>query len=135
MINYDFPTGVEDYVHRIGRTGRAGATGVSYTFFSEQDSKYARELVKVLEGAGQRVPSELRDMALHGGHGGRSRRWGSGARDRGRPNGMDHVDSAYGARGGRGLPPPKSDGDRGIYRSERDSYDRYHSHVTLIIHL
>eukprot|EP00257_Ricinus_communis_P018451 XP_015577172.1 DEAD-box ATP-dependent RNA helicase 14 [Ricinus communis] len=41
VINYDFPTGIEDYVHRIGRTGRAGATGVAYTFFSEQDWKYA----------------------------------------------------------------------------------------------
>lgn len=27
VINYDFPNGVEDYIHRIGRTGRAGATG------------------------------------------------------------------------------------------------------------
>lgn len=34
VVNYDFPNGVEDYVHRIGRTGRAGATGESYTFFT-----------------------------------------------------------------------------------------------------
>ncbi|WVZ82637.1 hypothetical protein U9M48_029881 [Paspalum notatum var. saurae] len=66
VINYDFPTGVEDYVHRIGRTGRAGATGVSYTFFSEQDWKYAGDLVKVLEGANQQVPPQLRDMAARG---------------------------------------------------------------------
>lgn len=31
VINYDFPNGVEDYVHRIGRTGRAGATGEPFT--------------------------------------------------------------------------------------------------------
>lgn len=37
VVNRDFPTGVEDYVHRIGRTGRAGATGVSYNFFSDPD--------------------------------------------------------------------------------------------------
>ncbi|XVF28143.1 hypothetical protein REPUB_Repub15cG0003900 [Reevesia pubescens] len=37
VINYDFPTGIEDYVHRIRITGRAGATGVSFTFFFEQD--------------------------------------------------------------------------------------------------
>ena len=36
VINYDFPNGVEDYVHRIGRTGRAGATGEAYTFFTPQ---------------------------------------------------------------------------------------------------
>ncbi|KAL3624735.1 DEAD-box ATP-dependent RNA helicase 46 [Castilleja foliolosa] len=35
VVNFDFPNGVEDYVHRIGRTGRAGATGVAYTFLCE----------------------------------------------------------------------------------------------------
>jgi ATP-dependent RNA helicase DDX5/DBP2 len=63
VINYDFPTGIEDYVHRIGRTGRAGATGVSYTFFSEHDWKHAGDLVKLLQGVNQHVPPQLRDMA------------------------------------------------------------------------
>ena len=66
VINYDFPSGIEDYVHRIGRTGRAGATGVSYTFFSEHDWKHASDLVKLLQGANQHVqhvPPQLRDMA------------------------------------------------------------------------
>ncbi len=39
VINFDFPNGVEDYVHRIGRTGRAGASGESYTFFTPQVSR------------------------------------------------------------------------------------------------
>ncbi|KAJ1282391.1 hypothetical protein BS78_03G048300 [Paspalum vaginatum] len=77
VVNYDFPTGVEDYVHRIGRTGRAGATGSAYTFFGDQDSKYASDLVKILEGASQSVPPQLKEMALRGGYGGRSRRWAS----------------------------------------------------------
>ena len=51
VINHDFPTGVEDYVHRIRRTGRAGTTGLAYTFFGDQDAKYASDLIKVLEGA------------------------------------------------------------------------------------
>lgn len=77
-MNFDFPTGVEDYVHRIGRTGRAGATGEAYTFFGDQDSKHASDLVKVLEGANQRVPDELRELSSRGGGmGGRSRRWSS----------------------------------------------------------
>jgi ATP-dependent RNA helicase DDX5/DBP2 len=66
VINYDFPNGVEDYVHRIGRTGRAGATGVAYTFFSEQDWKHAGDLIKVLEGANQHVLPELRQIASRG---------------------------------------------------------------------
>ncbi|KAF2302913.1 hypothetical protein GH714_010978 [Hevea brasiliensis] len=110
VINYDFPTGIEDYVHRIGRTGRAGATGVSYTFFSEQDWKYAADLVKVLEGANQHVPPEVREMALRGGPSvgkdrggmnrfdsnsgnGAGRRWDSGGR-----GGM--RDGGFGGRGG-----------------------------------
>ncbi|GFZ11586.1 DEAD box RNA helicase family protein [Actinidia rufa] len=98
VINYDFPTGIEDYVHRIGRTGRAGATGVAYTFFSDQDWKYAADLIKVLEGANQQVPPEVREMALRGGP--------SFVKDRGGPNRFDsssgvggHWDSA-----GRGGP-------------------------------
>lgn len=103
VVNYDFPTGIEDYVHRIGRTGRAGATGVAYSFLSDQDSKYAADLVKILEGANQKVPQEVRDMAGRGGGMGRARRpWGSapGGRDGGRGG---RSESGYGGRdGGRG---------------------------------
>lgn len=67
VINFDFPGGkggVEDYVHRIGRTGRAGATGTAYTFFSARnDSMAARELVTVLTRAEQEVPEELSALA------------------------------------------------------------------------
>ncbi|KAK9012494.1 hypothetical protein V6N11_040543 [Hibiscus sabdariffa] len=105
VINYDFPTGVEDYVHRIGRTGRAGATGLAFTFFGDQDSKYASDLIKILEGANQRVPAELHEMASRSGGMGRPRRWApsSGGHDGGRGG---RTDSGYGGRdggsGGRG---------------------------------
>ncbi|EPS71775.1 hypothetical protein M569_02982, partial [Genlisea aurea] len=78
VINFDFPTGVEDYVHRIGRTGRAGATGVAYTFFCDQDAKHASDLVKVLEGAHQRVPVELQKLVSLGAGMSKPRRWGGG---------------------------------------------------------
>ncbi|KAJ4831485.1 DEAD-box ATP-dependent RNA helicase 14 [Turnera subulata] len=132
VINYDFPTGVEDYVHRIGRTGRAGATGLAYTFFGDQDAKYASDLIKVLEGANQRVPPEIRDMASRsGGMGGRSRRWGSGSsgRDGGRGG---RSDFGYGDRdGGRGswgmssssFNRPERSGGRG-YEPESNRFDR-----------
>jgi ATP-dependent RNA helicase DDX5/DBP2 len=74
VINYDFPSGIEDYVHRIGRTGRASATGVSYTFLSEQEWKHVGDLVKLLQGANQHVPPQLRDMAARSASGGQETR-------------------------------------------------------------
>jgi ATP-dependent RNA helicase DDX5/DBP2 len=47
VINYDFPQGIEDYVHRIGRTGRAGCTGIAYTFINDADVLNARPLLDV----------------------------------------------------------------------------------------
>lgn len=46
VLNYDYPNNSEDYVHRIGRTGRAGAKGTAITFFttdSESDSTLIHE--------------------------------------------------------------------------------------------
>ncbi|XP_047342215.1 DEAD-box ATP-dependent RNA helicase 20 [Impatiens glandulifera] len=62
VINYDFPGSLEDYVHRIGRTGRAGAKGTSYTFFTVANARFAKELIGILEEAGQKVSSELAAM-------------------------------------------------------------------------
>ncbi|KAK3281777.1 hypothetical protein CYMTET_10454 [Cymbomonas tetramitiformis] len=59
VINYDFP-GPDDYIHRIGRTGRAGASGVADTLFTAGDRKHAKELARILEDAGQQVPAELK---------------------------------------------------------------------------
>jgi len=60
VINYSFPLTVEDYVHRIGRTGRAGKSGISHTFFvGANDKPRAGELINVLKEAGQAVPEEL----------------------------------------------------------------------------
>merc|ERR1711991_1107785 len=67
VVNYDFPNAIEDYVHRIGRTGRAGKEGVSFTFLSRDDERHAAALVKVLQEANQEIPNELKDMAENGG--------------------------------------------------------------------
>merc|ERR1711971_610492 len=63
VINYDFPNQIEDYIHRVGRTGRAGATGSSYTFFTQDKFRHAPDLIKVLQEANQPVPSELEKLA------------------------------------------------------------------------
>lgn len=62
VINYDFPGSLEDYVHRIGRTGRAGAKGTAYTFFTAANARFAKELITILEEAGQKVSPELAAM-------------------------------------------------------------------------
>lgn len=63
VVNYDFPGSLEDYVHRIGRTGRAGAKGTAYTFFTAANGRFAKDLIKILEEAGQKVSAELTKMA------------------------------------------------------------------------
>ncbi|XP_021948435.1 probable ATP-dependent RNA helicase DDX5 isoform X2 [Folsomia candida] len=62
VINYDYPNGTEDYVHRIGRTGRCSKSGTAYTFFTPNNSKSARELVEVLKEANQVVNPKLFEM-------------------------------------------------------------------------
>ena len=44
MINYDMPNGIEDYVHRIGRSGRAGDKGHSISFMTQKNAKMAHQV-------------------------------------------------------------------------------------------
>ena len=55
VINYDLPEDAEDYVHRIGRTGRAGATGIAISFVSEDD---AFDLPAIEELLGERIHTQ-----------------------------------------------------------------------------
>ena len=55
VINYDLPKFAEDYVHRIGRTGRAGASGVAISFASYNEISYLARIEKYL---GQRLPEQ-----------------------------------------------------------------------------
>ena len=59
MINYDFLRTLEDYVHSIGRTGHAGAKGLTFTFFTPSSTRYACELVKILCESRQDVTHAL----------------------------------------------------------------------------
>ena len=47
VVNYDMPNSIEDYVHRIGRTGRAGQTGEAYAFFTPKNARMANDLVRL----------------------------------------------------------------------------------------
>jgi len=59
VINYSFPLTIEDYMHRIGRTGRAGKSGLSHTFFTKHDKGLGGGLVNVLREANSDIPKDL----------------------------------------------------------------------------
>jgi ATP-dependent RNA helicase DDX52/ROK1 len=55
VINYDFPATTADYIHRVGRTGRAGHSGLAVTFFSEHDAPRLRSVAHLVTQAGSKV--------------------------------------------------------------------------------
>lgn len=103
VINYDLPTDVDDYVHRIGRTGRAGNTGIATAFFNRGNRGIVRELLELLKEANQEVPAFLETIARESsfGGGGRGRGGGGGGRGRGRGGNTDFR--KYGGAGGGGF--------------------------------
>lgn len=62
VINYDCPNHYEDYVHRCGRTGRAGNKGYAYTFITHEQGRYAGDIVRALELSGVPVPEDVRNL-------------------------------------------------------------------------
>ncbi|CAL8127030.1 unnamed protein product [Orchesella dallaii] len=110
VINYDYPNGTEDYVHRIGRTGRSSKTGTAYTFFTHGNAKQAKELVDVLREANQVINPKLYEMMESsrnlGGRGMNRSRW----RTPGQPLGGNRGASGSGYNQNRG-----GGGSRGNY--------------------
>ncbi|KAI9255679.1 P-loop containing nucleoside triphosphate hydrolase protein [Phascolomyces articulosus] len=107
VISFDLPSDLDDYVHRIGRTGRAGNTGRATAFFTRSNRYLAPSMLKLLKEAKQQVPSWLETMAeeveanppppggFHGGRGGRGRDGGGPRRNRRR---CDSDDDDIGPR-------------------------------------
>ncbi|GAB4843745.1 DEAD-box ATP-dependent RNA helicase 37 [Ancistrocladus abbreviatus] len=79
VINFDLPNDIDDYVHRIGRTGRAGKTGLATAFFNEGNMSLARPLADLMQESNQEVPEWLIRYASRASYGGgRNRRAGGG---------------------------------------------------------
>lgn len=62
VVNYDAPNHLEDYVHRAGRTGRAGNTGTAVTFLTEEQDRYAVDIAKALRQSGQPIPESVQKL-------------------------------------------------------------------------
>ncbi|XP_021760825.1 DEAD-box ATP-dependent RNA helicase 52C-like [Chenopodium quinoa] len=63
VINFDLPRDIDDYVHRIGRTGRAGNSGLATAFFNDKNMSISKALIEVMEDSNQEVPSWLAEYA------------------------------------------------------------------------
>ncbi|XP_059415539.1 putative ATP-dependent RNA helicase an3 isoform X1 [Carassius carassius] len=107
VINFDLPSDIEEYVHRIGRTGRVGNLGLATSFFNDKNGNITKDLLDILVEAKQEVPSWLESLAYEHQHksssrGGRSKRFsgGFGARDY-RQTSSSTSGGGFGNRGAR----------------------------------
>jgi len=104
VVNYDLPTDIDDYVHRIGRTGRAGNTGMSTAFFNRGNRGIVRDMIELLKEAHQDIPSFLENVAREGaGFGGSGGRGRTGGRGRGGAATRDFRKQGGGGGGGGGM--------------------------------
>lgn len=115
VVNYDLPNTAEDYVHRIGRTARAGASGTAISFLDETEHETLREIEKTLGAplscedasgfayAPERiVPDPERTAAKPQQQRGGGQRNGHGAKGGGQGAGGDGRSKRSGRRGGKG---------------------------------
>lgn len=131
VINFDVPPKPEDYIHRIGRTGRAQATGQALTFYDGEEADYIRRIEKHTNAPLERVTFEgvevdedapslpgsqpraaARAKTQGGGGGGGSRSGGGGGGNRKRGGGGGRRSSGGSASGGGG-PRNESSGSNG----------------------
>uniref|UniRef100_A0A8C9ZIY7 RNA helicase n=1 Tax=Sander lucioperca TaxID=283035 RepID=A0A8C9ZIY7_SANLU len=93
VINFDLPSDIEEYVHRIGRTGRVGNLGLATSFFNDKNGNITKDLLDILVEAKQEVPSWLESLAYEFAG-------GFGARDY-RQTAAGGTAGGFGGRGGR----------------------------------
>jgi superfamily II DNA/RNA helicase len=105
VINYDLPANIDDYVHRIGRTGRIGHRGYAVSLFvadgTSNDIGLAPELVRVLRDAGAQIPPWLDEL-------GSSRKGGRGGKAKGKGSKGKGFDGGKGGYGGKGFQSGKN---------------------------
>ncbi|KAH9423592.1 putative ATP-dependent RNA helicase ddx17 [Dermatophagoides pteronyssinus] len=117
VVNFDYPTCSEDYVHRIGRTGRRDRKGTAYTFFTLNNAKQASDLIDVLKEAKQEVPAKLYEFASQ------SHRFGKNIRKRYGGGGGFYGSSSNGYSNGGNV----SNGFGGGMKRKYDDNNRFGS--------
>lgn len=106
VINYDLPSNVDDYVHRIGRTGRVGNLGQALSFMNDKNANISKDLAELFYENEQEMPPWLERMGFSGNKGGRGGgRGGRGGRGGSKFGAKDYrtKDSPGGRGGGRGA--------------------------------
>lgn len=115
VINYDFPMTIEDYIHRVGRTGRAGETGTAISFFTPSNGRLAKELIQVLKESKQIVPEALLNF-------------------RGRDSGRGGYNQRFGNRFGGRSDYPNRNYSYGSQSYDRSNNDRFSGYQAKSIH-
>ncbi|KAH3663942.1 hypothetical protein WICMUC_005881 [Wickerhamomyces mucosus] len=126
VINYDLPSDIDDYVHRIGRTGRAGNVGVATAFFNRGNKNVVKDLVEILSEANQEVPSFLTSIARESSGRGGARGGARGGRSAstrdfrrgGNQGGYGNQGGSFGGYGNQG-------GSFGGYANQGGSFGGY----------
>jgi ATP-dependent RNA helicase DDX3X len=87
VINFDVPNDIDDYVHRIGRTGRAGTCGEAISFFNDKNRPVANELLNLLRETQQQIPDFMLRMGESRNNGGGYKRSYNGGNRQHQQNG------------------------------------------------
>lgn len=102
VINLDLPHDINDYVHRIGRTGRAGNVGIATAMVNEKNANILKDLVELLNESNQEVPAWIESLAKKAG------------RKKGRSSNRDYRNPSGKRSGGyerRTTAPPRGHGN------------------------
>jgi ATP-dependent RNA helicase DDX3X len=89
VINIDLPTDVDSYIHRIGRTGRAGRRGIATSFWNEGNDQFLAQLCQHFKANKQGIPEGLEDYGRGG------FRFGGQRRGRGMPRTSSYSNVSY----------------------------------------
>lgn len=122
VMNYDVPRDAEDYVHRIGRTARAGAEGRAITLVSEKDQPLFRQIEHFLEKSIDKnpVPTELGEAPEYRSGGARGKKQGA----KGRGHGQRRHNKQHRGRQGN-MPDSKKTNN-----SKHNGHSRHHQKRT-----